>query len=143
MDGWTLRGGGAVDHSKGWGKRAGGDEEEFCEIGERYEHGVALFTLRARPFVFTHCTDAVDEVNSTRAMMESARGTMSGLISVGRLSPYCSGMLQTNARCRTPFSFSLIQAVDWVTNNEGTPLLVLQREDHVKFGFGASGRAAR
>ncbi|CAN0179890.1 unnamed protein product, partial [Laminaria digitata] len=35
------------------------------------------------------------------------------------------------------------KAVEWVTDNSGTPLLVLQRQDHVKFGFGASGRASR
>lgn len=37
----------------------------------------------------------------------------------------------------------VVQAVEWVTDHQGTPLLVLQREDHVKFGFGASGRANR
>ena len=36
-----------------------------------------------------------------------------------------------------------MQAVEWVADNSGTPLLILQREDHVKFGFGASGRASR
>lgn len=35
------------------------------------------------------------------------------------------------------------QAVDWATDNKGLKLFVVQREDHVKFGFGASGRAAR
>ncbi|CAM9847076.1 unnamed protein product [Ascophyllum nodosum] len=37
------------------------------------------------------------------------------------------------------------RAVEWVTSkaNQNRPLLVLQREDRVKFGFGASGRAAR
>lgn len=40
---------------------------------------------------------------------------------------------------KTPFR----QAVDWATQNDGMRLFVVQREDHVKFGFGASGRAAR
>ncbi|CBJ27968.1 conserved unknown protein [Ectocarpus siliculosus] len=35
------------------------------------------------------------------------------------------------------------KAVDWATDNKGLKLFVVQREDHVKFGFGASGRAAR
>lgn len=35
------------------------------------------------------------------------------------------------------------KAVDWATDNQGLKLFVVQREDHVKFGFGASGRAAR
>eukprot|EP00903_Cladosiphon_okamuranus_P020354 g18674.t1 len=35
------------------------------------------------------------------------------------------------------------KAVDWATQNSGKRLFVVQREDHVKFGFGASGRAAR
>lgn len=35
------------------------------------------------------------------------------------------------------------KAVDWATQNNGMRLFVVQREDHVKFGFGASGRAAR
>ncbi|CAM9762629.1 unnamed protein product, partial [Choristocarpus tenellus] len=34
-------------------------------------------------------------------------------------------------------------AVSYFTENNSTPLLVLQREDHVKYGFGASARAER
>lgn len=61
------------------------------------------------------------------------------------------------SRCSTPPSLppalprppadtavlSVQQAVEWITNNAGNRMLVLQREDHVKFGFGASGRATR
>lgn len=35
------------------------------------------------------------------------------------------------------------KAVEWVSEHNATPMLVLQKEDHVKYGFGASGRASR